>query len=186
MNLLDFFQQKISLSPENAKTINEMFNHQEYPKGTIFLKPDNSSKRLIFLEKGLYRTFYYNEEKDITHFFWDENTFNTPIESVMFDQIAPYGWQAIETCVVRSVDYKEFQNVVSDNNELLNLMLSITTEMTSYFTKRGLTLNFKTAEEKYQHFVDDYPNIINRVPLGYLASYIGMTPQTLSVLRSKP
>ena len=64
-------------------------------------------------------------------------------------------------------------------------MLSITTEMTSYFTRRGLTLNFKTAEEKYQHFVADYPNIINKVPLGYLASYIGVTPQTLSVLRSK-
>lgn len=185
MNLIDFFQEKINLSEDILRIVDNLFGHEEYPRGSIFLKPDNKSKRLIFLEKGLYRTFYYKDGKDVTHHFWDENSFNCPIESVIKDEIAPYGWQAIEDCEVRVIEYGDFEKLMTTNSELFNLMVAYVSDMASKLSSKRSALNFKTAEEKYQDLTTQFPKIVHRVPLGHLASYMGMTQQTLSVLRGK-
>lgn len=185
MDLLDFLKQNISLSSEQLKVIDEQFKYEGYLKGTIFLRPNNYSKRLIFLEKGLYRSFYYLDEKEITHYFWDENSFNVPIETVLNDSIGIYGWQAIEQCEVRWIDYDDFEVLMISNIELYRLILKYVSEMTVLFSNRAYNLNFKTAEEKLKSVLEEFPNVIHRVPLGDLASFIGITQQTLSVLRGR-
>jgi hypothetical protein len=185
MDLLEFLKTKINLTSDELNTIDSLFHYEEYPKGTIFLKTDNFSKRVIFLEKGLYRTFYYNESKDITHHFWDENSFNAPLESIIDDEVSLYGWQAIEVCTIRYIDCKDLHRLIIENKEFYNLILAYILELNTLFSHRVYALHFRTAEEKYDFFMDKYPNIINRIPLGYLASYIGITQQTLSILRGK-
>jgi CRP-like cAMP-binding protein len=151
----------------------------------VFLKPNNFSKRVIFLEEGLYRTFYYQESKDITQHFWDKNSFNTPMESTLYDKEAPYGWQAIEVCKVRYIEYKDFQKIIMSNKDFSDLILEYISGLTKIFSDRAYALNFRTAEERYEYMKKTYPHIIHRTPLGYLASYMGITQQTLSILRAK-
>ena len=85
MSLIQFFKTKFSLSSEMLVLIDDSFAYEEHAKGSIFLEPDNLSKKLIFLEKGLYRTFHFIDNKQVTHYFWDKGTFNSPIESIFYD-----------------------------------------------------------------------------------------------------
>ena len=185
MPLIQFFKTKFSLSSEMLVLIDDSFAYEEHAKGSIFLEPDNLSKKLIFLEKGLYRTFHFIDNKQVTHYFWDKGTFNSPIESIFYDQKAPYGWEAIETCHVRSIDYKNFEKILAQSEDLNAYSRVYLADLISILQDRILGLLFRTAEERYAFFLKDFPKIAHRVPLGHLASYLGITQQTLSVIRAK-
>ena len=185
MPLIQFLKTKVSLSSYMYALIDDSFAYEEHAKGTIFLNPDNQSKKFIFLEKGLYRSFHFVDNKQVTHYFWDKGTFNSPIESIFYDQKAPYGWEAIETCHIRSIDYRNFEKILSLNDDFNAYSRSYLANLISILQDRILGLLFRTAEERYALFLKDFPKIAHRVPLGHLASYLGITQQTLSVIRAK-
>ena len=185
MPLIQFLKTKVSLSSDMYALIDDSFAYEEHAKGTIFLNPDNQSKKFIFLEKGLYRSFHFVDNKQVTHYFWDKGTFNSPIESIFYDQKAPYGWEAIETCHIRSIDYKNFEKILAQSEDLNAYSRVYLVDLISILQDRILGLLFRTAEERYAFFLKDFPKIAHRVPLGHLASYLGITQQTLSVIRAK-
>ena len=185
MDLIQFLKTKVTLSSEMYTLINDSFSYEEHAKGAIFLNPDNLSKKLIFLEKGLYRTFHFIDNKQVTHYFWDEGSFNSPIESIFYDQKAPYGWEAIETCHLRSIDFSKFEKILAQSEDFNAYSRAYLANLISILQDRILGLQFRPAEERYALFIKDFPKIAHRVPLGHLASYLGITQQTLSVIRAK-
>ena len=183
MDLISFLSHLLPLTDVQKRDIDYAFDYQEYPKGTIFLNPNNNSKKLIFLEKGLYRTFYFNKDKDITHHFWLENSFNCALESIYFNIPAPYGWEAIEVCQVRTISFYEFRQIIESIDESRKFSEMLLIEMIKVLNERLNALQFQSAEIRYEEMLKSCPTIIHRAPLGHIASYIGITQQTLSVIR---
>ncbi|SDG73280.1 Crp/Fnr family transcriptional regulator [Chitinophaga filiformis] len=185
MELLRYINTKVKLSEEESAIIDAAFKRETYPKGTILMQPDNNSQKVFFVEKGLLRTFYNKDGKDITHFFFDENRFTLSLESVYFNRPDPYGREVLENATLRTILFRDFNALLNEIGEFKSLGISVAIEYLKLFSDKLYSLQFQTAEQRYKFMMDNYSNILSRAPLGHIASYLGITQQTLSVIRAK-
>lgn len=185
MELLSFLVNKRLFTENDCRLIDESFTREIIPAGTVIQKADRYSKKVLFLEQGLLRTFYLKDEKDITHFFWDENSLIAPINSIFNDDPELYSWKSIESCQVRIIHYQDFLLIEKQFPNLTRLLLDFAISTLHMFSQKLDLLQFNTAYERYQLFLKMYPNLSNRVSLGSIASFLGVSQQTLSVIRAK-
>lgn len=185
MKLLSYIQGRVKLGDNDYDIINRAFKSETYPKGTLIIRPNNYSQKVFFIESGLLRTFYYKNEKDITQFFFDENKFTAPLNSIFYNQPEPYGWETLETSVVRTILYRDLTPLMDRFPVFYQFFFNVSIEMLNLFALKLESLQFHNAQERYNKMMEMYPEIILRVPLGHIASYLGITQQTLSVIRGK-
>lgn len=183
MDLVQYIKSKINITHDECISIDRAFKKEDHTKGTQLLKQDSYSKKIFFIEKGLMRTYYYKEEKDITHFFFDENDFMMAVESVYFNQPSPFAIEVLENTTLRVINFDEFNAFFENNVALRDLRFFLAMKYLKQFSDRLYSIQFQTAEERYKHIIEEYPNILLRAPLGHIASYLGITQQTLSVIR---
>ncbi|MEL7124474.1 MAG: hypothetical protein AAFO07_33870 [Bacteroidota bacterium] len=185
MELLTFLKSKNFFSDEECELIDASFKSEIILKGDIIQKVNRFSKRMLFIESGLIRVFYNKEGKDITHFFFDENYFIAPINSIFHNKAERYEWEAIEACYVKTIQYEDFLILGEQFPKLINIVLDFSIQMLDLFSHKLNLLQFERALDRYQIFLEMYPQLINRVSLGDTASFLGITQQTLSVIRAK-
>ncbi|MGJ1192941.1 MULTISPECIES: Crp/Fnr family transcriptional regulator [Sphingobacterium] len=167
-----------------CEAIDEAFNKQTFAKGTILAHPDNHHQNVYFIEKGLLRAFYNLDGKDITHYFFDENNFLVSFESVFFDRPHPYGKQVLEEANLRIIPYSKLDELCNSIPAFKDFRLQVSLQVISMLSDKTLALQFQTAEQRYKNLIDKFPRILLRASLGHIASYLGITQQTLSVIRA--
>jgi CRP-like cAMP-binding protein len=185
---MDFIQHltgKIILTDVEKEKINKAFKTERYTKGTVLMMPGTSSQKATYVEKGLLRTFYSHNDKDITHFFFEEGFVSMNIDSVFYNQPTPYGTEALEDVILRTIQYRDFIQLSDTIPCLKDYVFLTSVHMVKQFSDRLYSLQFHTAQERYTALLNDHPSILMRVPLGHIASYLGITQQTLSVIRAK-
>jgi len=185
MELIEYVNSKVKLTPEECDAVDKAFHVEHHCKGSILIQPDSLSQKVMFIEKGLLRTFYVFNDKDITHFFFDENSLLATIESIFFNKPDPYGRQALEDCVLRTIHFREFAKLTNQIVNMKEFAFLVTVDVCKLFADRIFSLQFQNAQERYSTLLQTNPSILLRAPLGYIASYLGITQQTLSVIRSK-
>ncbi len=185
MNLIDFLKIHINVSAEIQSAIEEHFEVAEFPKGYQLLLPGNQSKKLFFFEEGLARTYYFKDGKDITHHFFAEDSFNMPVESIFYNRPSPYGLELLENGKVWHTSYIEFEKYFNQSPEMGKMTRGLLINVLSAFSDHLFQIQFQTARQRYQILLDNHPDILLRAPLGHIASYLGITQQTLSVIRAQ-
>jgi len=185
MDIITYLNQQLPLPEGVNETLNSLFKKEQHPKGKILLMPENRSQNLTFIESGLLRLYYEKDGKDITFLFFDENSFSMPIESIIYNKQSPYGCQVLEDCTIRSIAYKDFEILLEKTPELERIARKVLFENLRKISDKLYALQFQTAEQRYQYMMESYRNILLRAPLGHIASYLGITQQTLSVIRAK-
>jgi len=185
MELIQYINTKVKLSAEESSIIDAAFKREFYPKGITLADPGNRSQKVHFIEKGMLRTFYSKDGKDITHFFFGENSFIMSLESIYFNKTDPYGREVLEEITLRTIHFREFDALFNNIGAFKNLAFIAAIETIKKFSDKLFSLQFQTAEQRYKSMIDNYPNILLRVPLGDVASYLGITQQTLSVIRAQ-
>ncbi|MCF0069642.1 Crp/Fnr family transcriptional regulator [Dyadobacter sp. CY261] len=184
MEIKDFFTSK-SFSEEEASKIASVFKMETVHKGQKILEPHNRGTKVYFVQEGLLRTYYLKDGKDITHHFFLENTFALPLESIFYNKVAPYGIESLETGIVVSAHYHEFERISEIYPSLQKMIRLLLIDVLHAFSERLYAIQFQTAQDRYKAIVDNHPDLLVRAPLGHIASYIGITQQTLSVLRAQ-
>jgi CRP-like cAMP-binding protein len=185
MDLIQYINTKIKLTAEECTAIDTVFRREFCPKGTVLVLPGNTSQTIHFIEKGLVRSFYDKEGKDITHFFLDENNFALSMEGIYFNKQDPYGREVLEDASLRTIRFTEFKMLYNEFRAFKELIFIVALETIKQFSDRLFSLQFQTAEQRYKFMIENYPNILLRAPLGHIASYLGITQQTLSVIRGR-
>ncbi|MEM1217660.1 MAG: Crp/Fnr family transcriptional regulator [Bacteroidota bacterium] len=185
MELISFLQSKRLFSEEECIIIDRAFKKEIIPKRELVTRASSYSYKVIFIESGILRTYYLQDGKDITHFFFEENYFMAPVNSLYFNQSERYNWEAVEQCKIRVIQYEEFLALEERFPKLTRVLLDFSLHMLDLFSQKLNLLQFQTAFDRYHLFVDMYPNLQNRVSLGSTASFLGITQQTLSVIRSQ-
>ena len=185
MDLIQYINTKIKLNAEECAVIDAAFKKEFCSKGTVLAPPDNRSQKIHFIETGLIRLFYNKDGKDITHFFFDENSFAACADSVYFDKLSPYGKEVLEDSILRSIHLKDLNLLLSKIEAMKDLSFIVAVGVIDQLSERLFSIQFQSAEERYKFIINKHPNILLRVPLGHIASYLGITPQTLSVIRAK-
>jgi CRP-like cAMP-binding protein len=138
-----------------------------------------------YVVKGLLRSYTIDEKgKEHIFMFASEDWLMSDIESQVFDKTAELYIDALEDSEIEMIDRKAFRKVNAvryfDGDELNKLLKRV-----AVLQKRVLLLMSATAMERYEHFLETYPGIVQRVPQKMIASYLGITPEGLSKIRGQ-
>ncbi len=156
-------------------------------KGEILIREGATNKDIYFIRRGLIRSYYINEKTDeITFQLYPEYHIVTNINTILFNEPSKFSYQALEPTKFYKIGYSSFLDVTSKNPQLLELnRLYLGRRMMKLAYLRVESLVLLSPEERYQKYVEDYPNIINRAPDKYIANVLGITPVSLSRIRKR-
>ena len=185
MDLSTFLNTTSILPPATTVALDEAFKLEQLPKGHRLFLPESQSNKVYFIEKGLARTYYLKDSKDITHYFFKENSFTMPIDSIFYNQPVNFGLELLENSIIRSIPYPELEKYIDLHPAIEKLMRVLLIDILKSFSDMVNAFQFQSAQERYKSMLENHPDILLRAPLGHIASYLGVTPQTLSVIRAQ-
>lgn len=183
--LFDHIHNISPLTEEASKALSSEFKKVEKQKGDYLLKEGAICRNLYFLERGCLRGFYFLEEKEITHWFAFENDFVTSFHSFITRKASVENIQLLEDAVLWSISYDALYTLYDRFPEIERLGRISCEKYYIRLEERYVNAQFKTAGERYLDLVNSNPLMLQRVPLGYIASFLGISQETLSRIRSK-
>jgi len=165
--------------------VKENFKEIVLAKNEFLVKHGNRCRHLYFLQQGALRGYYTLEAKDITHWFAFENDFVTSFHSFTTGQPAVENIQLLEGSVLWAISRENLNALLNSFPEIEKLVRIIYENYYIRLEERFINSQFKSAAERYQNLLKQAPHIIERVPLGYIASFLGLSQETLSRIRSR-
>ena len=158
---------------------------KEYKKGDLLLQEGEISHNLIIVGKGMVRQFYYKNKKDVTEHFSYEGCIVICIESTLKREPTRLMVEALEDCIVYEVPYNKFMTLTEISWEI-NLFYRKILEFSLIVSQvKADAWRFETAHERYIRLMNTHPEVVKRAPMAHIASYLLMTPETLSRVRSR-
>lgn len=178
--LLNNFQ----ITEENWKIIRRYFQHAAVRKEEFYIKEGTVCRNIAYIAEGVMRYLYYKENgDDVTCFFMSENDCVTDPDSFETQKPSKLNLQAVTNCKIIAMSYESCLELKKQFPGFIELNAAITKKtMTNLLNQRTVLMKEK-AEAKYSYFMKNYPRILQRAPLGMIASYLGITQQSLSRLR---
>jgi CRP/FNR family transcriptional regulator, anaerobic regulatory protein len=173
------------INPEELRQVSSFFSLKTIKKGEFYLQSGKICRDMCFVKSGLLRIYVANDEREITQWISTPGYFATDIASFMFETPARWNIQALSDTSVYSIhktEHQELGKIVKGWPEFEKLFLARCFSMMEDRIFRHLSMS---AEERYQLFFDQNPELFNQVPLQYIASMLGMTPETFSRIRKK-
>lgn len=184
-NLIATFKKIGKLSQENEQAILSVIKQVECEPRTILQEQDKICNKIYFVEKGIARTYYFKNGKDITYWLALENDFIGAMSSFFMREASNKMVETIGKCILWEFEYEKLEQLFSTNQELEKVGRKFANYGISLMEKRFDNLHFHTAKERYDILLEQQPQIIKRIPLGIVASYLGITQETLSRIRSQ-
>ena len=178
--LTKYFQNKFDLSSEETQSLVSSFQPQIVAHEDYFLKEGEISNTICYIAEGVMRTLEFDKEgNDITHFFFKKNQFLTNLESYRTSKPSTQYIQAITDCSLLVIK-KQKANKLPGWDKIFQQLVQQTLlrKISDQRALRNLS-----AKKKYEQFLDTDSDILQRVPLKYIASYLGIAPQSLSRIR---
>ena len=155
-----------------------------YKKNEFLLRQGDICRQVFFVEQGLLRQYSIDEKgKEHILYFAPENWLVADRESIFFNEPGSYFIQALEDSKVTIIDQSFINNLAERNPSFLTFNNRLLHNHIRHLQKRITQLLSATAEERYLDFTKIYPDILLRVPQAMVASYLGITPESLSRVR---
>ena len=156
-----------------------------FRKGKLLLKAGEVCEHIYFIKKGAVRGFIKDGTKDITTWITAENEVVSSISALDVREPAFENMQAIENCELIALTYTDFQDLYIKFPEFNIVARKILQKYYQDAEGRAFIVRLSNAENKYQLFISRYGHLANRIPLKYIASFLGITLETLSRVRKK-
>lgn len=155
-----------------------------YCKGDIVVREGQCSKKGYLIVEGCARAYYLKDGKDISDWFTFENQFMASIISFFSNQPSPHYVEFVEKSTVLEFSKETVDFLSNKFHDFERFISKVVTETMLGLCERLHTIQFSRAEERYQNLICIYPNITQRIPLTHIASYLGITLETLSRIRN--
>ncbi|TDP02976.1 Crp/Fnr family transcriptional regulator [Flavobacterium sp. 245] len=182
------FRNKFPLTDEKWLEYTNYFNRIEIPSKAVLLEEGEISKKLFIIEKGCIRVWFNNNGKDLTTQFFFENQSVASIESFIKKSPSPVVVETIEPSVLWWIHKNDLDKILEEIKEipelrdrLINMLFQRTFDYMKYF----VSFIKDSPTQRYLSLIKERPQIIQRVPQHYIASYLGVTTVHLSRIKSK-
>lgn len=157
---------------------------QKYAKGEMILKEGEICRQFLYIDKGLVRQFYFKHGKEVTEHLGQEHTIVMCIESLFKEEPTKLQVEALEPTTVYALPKAELERVAMHNVNIQILYRKILEESLIISQIHADLVCFETAQDRYKKLCKLCPQVVLRAPLVYIASYLQMTPETLSRVRA--
>lgn len=170
---------------DSLQMVSSRFHLETLKKGDYFLKTGKPCNKLSFIKSGLLRIYKQTEDKEVTQWISTKDYFVTDLSGLLFATPARWTIEALtdaELFTISGYEYMSIGDLVPNWHELEKLFIA---KCFTILEDRIFTHLSMTAEERYIHFFKYNKELFNQVPLQYIASMLGMTPETFSRIRNK-
>lgn len=157
---------------------------QKYAKGEMILKEGDICRQFLYIDKGLVRQFYFKHGKEVTEHLGQEQTIVMCIESLFKEEPTKLQVEALEPTTVYALPKADLERVAMHNVNIQILYRKILEESLITSQIHADLVRFETAQDRYKKLCKLCPQVVLRAPLVYIASYLQMTPETLSRVRA--
>ena len=173
------------LSTELSDHLTETLRTAKLSKRNFLLKAGHICRNIYFVNKGMLRCFYRREENEICSSFMKEGDLIISAKSFFTQQPACDYIQALEDSELVYISYNELQSIYRNFPEFNLIARKLFEKYYILSEQRSYILRMQRSYERYSFLMSSYPEIIQRVPSKYIASYLGITDVTLSNIKSK-
>jgi CRP-like cAMP-binding protein len=173
-----------TLTPTELDTVENLLVPMKYAKGEMILNEGEVCTNIYFIIKGLVRQFYYKNGREVTEYLTYENNIVMCIESLFKEQPTRLQIEALEQTVIFGLPRKQLEEEAFNNINIEILYRKILEESLIISQIHADLVRFETAQERYRRLMQLQPELFLRAPLVYIASYLQMTPETLSRVRA--
>lgn len=172
------------MNQEGRNLLESVLLRRELDKGEILFNEGQICRHIVFVGKGMMRQFYYKNGKDVTEHFSYEGCILMCIESMLKQEPTRLMAEALEPSVVYMLPFDALQKMLNQSKEINAFYRKVLEFSLIVSQVKADSWRFETARERYNLLLHHHPEIVKRAPLSHIASYLLMTPETLSRVRS--
>ena len=171
------------MTPHAVDVLGSILVPLKFQKGDTILEEGKVCRALYFVDKGMVRQYYYKNKKDVTEHFSFEGRIVFCIESFLKQEPSRLIVEALESTKLYAIPYDDLHNLMVRNQELEMLYRKILEHVAISSQEHADSQRFENAAERYERLLREKPEIILRAPMIHIASFLQMTPETLSRMR---
>ncbi|SDL30455.1 cAMP-binding domain of CRP or a regulatory subunit of cAMP-dependent protein kinases [Catalinimonas alkaloidigena] len=168
--------------PDDLEKIVSRFRHKVLKKGRFLIRGGQISQEFLFIETGCLRVFWQQADREVTGWFAFEDEFFCELSSFLPQRPSVYGVQALEDTALLVLSRAEMEQLFREVPVFETFVRKFWEQIITHLVESIISFQTETAEKRYEKALQ-HPKLIQRVPLKYLSSYLGITPSSLSRLR---
>lgn len=173
-----------TMTHEELDILESILIPRKFAKGEMILKEGEVCESIYYIDKGLVRQFYYKNDKELTEHIGADGEIFMCIESLFREEPTKLQAEALEPCTIYLIPKHRLEQVALHNVNIQILYRKILEESLIISQVHADLLRFETAQNRYLRLCKLKPQVVLRAPLVYIASYLQMTPETLSRVRA--
>ena len=173
-----------TMTHEELDLLESILVPMKFAKNEMILREGETCTNIYWVVKGLVRQFYFKNGKEVTEYMATENSIVMCIESLFLEQPTHLQIKAIEPSVLIAMPKADLEAVAMKSVNIQILFRKILEESLILSQIHADMLRFESAQDRYQKLIKRQPQLVLRAPLVYIASYLQMTPETLSRVRT--
>jgi CRP-like cAMP-binding protein len=173
------------ISESSKKILESCFTEREFPKKHLLLEADKLEQNLYLLKKGIVRAYYDTPEKDISFWFGVEGDPILSMKTYVLNEKSYENIELLEDSILYEIKISDLKNLYESNLEIANWGRKLAEKELVKTEELFISRQFKTATERYTELLKERPEILKRVSLKVIASYLGITQVSLSRIRAE-
>jgi CRP/FNR family transcriptional regulator, anaerobic regulatory protein len=178
--------QNLNLTEDLKLTIEQYFTPLQISKNTIIEEEGKVPQHLYFVNEGYLRSFYYDNNGDeVTTYLATPEQYMASFLSLSQQKISPENIETITDCYLLKISREDFLKIIEKYPDFREYSLQIFERAFSQMNQRANNLATLTAEQRYTQLIKTQGNILQNVPIQYIASFLGIKPQSLSRIRKQ-
>lgn len=182
--IFQHFEKYIHLSESLKTELTKRITLHSFKKGELVHDADMICTKSYFIKKGMFRTYFLKDGREITEYFCAENEWVNSPRSFIQQRLDIYFIDTLEQTECFCLSATDLVFLFDNFPEMERYARLSMGTVFGHYLERITSMRFTTAKEKYQHFCETYHGIYHRIPLGMVSSYLGITQETLSRIRA--
>ncbi|MFV0290491.1 MAG: Crp/Fnr family transcriptional regulator [Mangrovibacterium sp.] len=184
-SFVEFIKSQVDISDDALAALVEKTETRTYAKGEHLFMPDDGCDDYFFINEGFARVYHVNDKgADMTVWFVGKHNFSSTLHGLEPHKRRPNSCELLQDSVVTIIRHADVINLISEYHELAMVLVLMLFGVSNRFVNLMTSLK-RSAKEKLSDLLIDTPNIFQEAPAMHIASYLGVTPETLSRIKSE-